>query len=74
MLILMFSDIFVAQSGPPKCDSGPFQDPSEHLHMEFEETGEYFNGKVVAQPEDSEKDEGVVGNLSQSVGSYLWSS
>jgi hypothetical protein len=32
--------------------------------MEFEEVGEYFDGKVMVQPEEGEKDEGVVGNLS----------
>ena len=30
-----------------KCNSGPFQYPGAHPLVDFEEVGEYFDGKVV---------------------------
>ena len=42
--------------------------------MDFEEAGEYFDGKVVPHPEESEEDEGAVGNSSRSLRSYSLSS
>ncbi len=53
MSSLLKFDFFHNNSQDCKCNSGPFQDPSACLHMEFEEAGEYFDGKVVVQPEEA---------------------
>ena len=40
--------------------------------MDFEEAGEYFDSKVVAQPKESKKDDGVEGIWVEVLGLTCW--